>query len=390
MDAHPRGSARTPAVRRLGASIAYLAAVRFVLNAMQRTISVFLPAIARGLGVSLESAGLLVSAKSLAGAAIPAVVATAGRGERRLRLATWGMMLFTAGTLLTAATSVYAGALAGFVLLGLAKPAFDTAAIAYVADRTPYDRRARYLSILELTWAGGLLIGAPACGWLISRFDWTAPFWVAAALGAGAIASAPFFLDADDGGDELRRAPLALNRSAIALLGVLVAISVGSEIAFVVFGAWMEDVFDLSLVALGVASLAIGVAELIGEGGVFALADRVGKRRMVMLGSAVSAIGYAVLASVADDLTLSLVVLGFVFIAFEISVVSAIPLATEVVPNARARFLALIIVAISIGRAIGAAIGPLIYRSGGMPANALVAAATMVVALVLTVRWVEE
>ncbi|MEX2322901.1 MAG: MFS transporter [Acidimicrobiia bacterium] len=377
-------------MRRLGASIAYLAGVRFVFNTILRMMSVFLPAIARGLGVSLESAGLLVSARSLAGAAIPAVVATAGRGERRLRLATWGMVLFTAGALLTAATSVYAGALAGFVLLGLAKPAFDTAAIAYVADRTPYDRRARYLSIIELTWAGGLLIGAPACGWLISRFDWTAPFWVAAALGAGAIASAPFFLDADVGDGELRRAPLALNRSAIALLGVLVAISVGSEIAFVVFGAWMEDVFDLSLVALGAAGLAIGAAELIGEGGVFAFADRVGKRRMVMFGSGASAIGYAALAGVADDLTLSLVVLGTVFIAFEITVVSALPLATEVVPHARARFLALIIVAVSIGRAIGAAIGPLVYRSGGMPANALVAAGTMAVAFVLIIRWVRE
>ncbi|HUG75195.1 MAG TPA: MFS transporter [Acidimicrobiia bacterium] len=377
-------------MKRLGAAIAYLAAVRFVFNTILRMMSVFLPAIARGLGVSLESAGLLVSARSLAGAAIPAVVATAGRGERRLRLATWGMMLFTAGALLTAATSVYAGALAGFVLLGLAKPAFDTAAIAYVADRTPYDRRARYLSIIELTWAGGLLIGAPASGWLISRFDWTAPFWVAAALGAGAIVSAPFFLDADVGDGDLRRAPLALNRSAIALLGVLVAISVGSEIAFVVFGAWMEDVFDLSLVALGAAGLAIGVAELIGEGGVFSFADRVGKRRMVMFGSGASAIGYVALAGVADDLTLSLVILGVVFIAFEITVVSALPLATEVVPHARARFLALIIVAVSIGRAIGAAAGPLVYKSGGMPANALVAAATMLIALVLIVRWVRE
>lgn len=377
-------------MKRLGASIAYLTAVRFVLNTILRMTSVFLPAIARGLGVSLESAGLLVSTRSLAGAAVPAVVATVGRGERRLRLATWGMVLFSAGTLVTAATSVYVGALAGFVLIGLAKPTFDTAAISYVADRTPYDRRARYLSILELTWASGLLIGAPACGWLISRLDWTAPFWVAAALGGIGVVAAPFFLDADSGDGAPQRRPLALNRSAVALLAVLVAISVGSEIAFVVFGAWMEDVFDLSLVALGVASVAIGLAELVGEGGVLALADRVGKRNMVLIGCTASAAGYVALAGVADDLTLSLIVLVIVFIAFEIAVVSAMPLATEVVPHARARFLALIIVAVSIGRAIGAAVGPLVYRSGGMSLNAVVAAGMMAIAVGLMVRWVRE
>jgi predicted MFS family arabinose efflux permease len=83
-------------------------------------------------------------------------------------------------------------------------------------------------------------------------------------------------------------------------------------------------------------------------------------------------------------------VLGVIFVAFELTVVSALPLATEVVPHARARFLALIIVAVSIGRAIGAAIGPLVYKSGGMPANALIAAGTMFIALVLILKWVRE
>jgi predicted MFS family arabinose efflux permease len=73
-------------VRGLRPSLTYLTAARFVLNSTHRMVSVFLPAIARGLGVSLEQAGLLASARSLAGVATPAIVATAGRAERRLRL----------------------------------------------------------------------------------------------------------------------------------------------------------------------------------------------------------------------------------------------------------------------------------------------------------------
>lgn len=374
----------------LRASIAYLTAARLVLNIVHRMISVFLPAIARGLGVSLEQAGLLASARSLAGAATPLVVASAGSGERRVRLVVWSMALFGAGAGMTAASSVYLGALAGFVLIGLAKPAFDTAALAYVADRTPYEKRARYLTIMELTWAAGLLVGAPAAGWLIGRFDWHAPFWAATALGAVAVVTAPLFLEADPRPDERRREPLRLDRSALGLLAVLFVLSVSAEVTFVVFGAWLETAFNLSLVALGAASIVIGTAELVGEGSVLLFADRVGKRRMVMGGLAAASVGYLAFSTVTEAMVLGLTVFGLTFIAFELTIVSAMPLATETVPRARSRYLALIIVAVSIARAGGSALGPVVFGVGGMPAVAVVSGVGMAVALVMVWRFVEE
>jgi MFS transporter, DHA1 family, inner membrane transport protein len=377
-------------VRGLGPSITYLTTARLVLNMLHRVTSVFLPAIARGLGVSLEQAGFLVSARSLAGAATPAIVLTAGRGERRLRLIVWSLLLFSAGAAITAASGVYAGALAGFILTGLAKPGFDTAALAYVSDRTPYHRRARYLSIMELTWAGGLLIGAPAAGWLIGRIGWQAPFWAAATLGAIAVAAAPAFLDADSAPHGGKPRPLALNRSAIGLLAAFFVLSAGAEASFVVFGAWLEDEFALSLVALGAAAIVIGAAELFGEGTVLAFADRAGKRRMVLGGLMISTVGYVALSTTTDVLVAGLTILGVIFVAFEVTIVSAMPLASEVVPAARSRYFALIIVAVSIGRAGGAAVGPFVFTTGGMSANALVSAVGTAVALLIVWRIVEE
>ncbi len=72
------------------------------------------------------------------GLATPAAVRVLGRGERRHRLIVAGLTMFAVGAAITAATGVFAGALVGFILLGLGKPVFDVAAQAYLSDRTPY------------------------------------------------------------------------------------------------------------------------------------------------------------------------------------------------------------------------------------------------------------
>jgi len=365
----------------------YLTASRLVVNTAFRFVFPFLPAIARGLGVSLERAGLLLSARSISGIATPLVVATVGRGERRLRLAGWSLGLFAVGAAVTAATGVYAGALVGFVLLGLGKPGFDAAAQAYIADRTPYHRRARYLSVLELTWASGLLLGAPAAGWLISRFGWRAPFWWVAILVGLAAALAPASLDRDRPAAEQEGAATKLGRSATSLLAVVALFSLAAELTFVVFGAWLEDRFALSLTALGVASLVVGLAELSGEAAVLVFADRIGKRRMVVAGLLASGFGYLMLGGLGGSLVPGIAALSLTFIGFEVTIVSAIPLATEVAPAARARYLALLMVAISIGRAAGDAVGPALFRWHGLAANTTASAAVTAIALTGLLRW---
>ena len=376
--------------RSLRRSVIFLTGSRLVLNTAYRFVYPFLPEISRGLGVSLEQGGLLVSARSLVGMATPAVVATAGRGGRRYRLVVTALAMFAVGAAITAATGLYWGAIAGFALLGLGKPAFDSGAQAYVADRTPYERRARALSVLELTWAGGLLLGAPAAGWLITRAGWEAPFWVVAGLAAVAALLTPLAMDRDTGGEPSGRGRLGLTRSTKSLLAIVLLFSLAAEITFVVFGAWLEARFALSLTALGGAAVVVGLAELAGEGGVLAFADRVGKRRMVAWGLSVLSMGYVGLALASGSLAWGLAVLALSFIAFEVTIVSAIPLATEAAPGARTTFLAWMWVFVSLGRAIGSAVGPFLFGAGGMAANTLVSAGLSMVALLVLHRGVQE
>lgn len=378
-----------PPKPRLATALGYLTATRLLVNTLHRFVFPFLPAISRGLGVSLEQAGLLVSARSLTGVATPFVVSAIGRGERRVRLIVGGSLLFGAGMAVTAAAGIYAGAIAGFVLIGLGKPAFDAAAQAYIADRTPYEKRARYLSIIEFTWAGGLLVGAPAAGLLIDRFGWEAPFWATAILvGIGAVL-APLLLDPDTRGRVGRPGRLRITRSAMAVLAMTLLFSLAAETTTIVYGAWLEDEFALSLAALGLASTVVALAELAGEGAVLAFADRMGKRRMVAWGILVSAFGYVALGALGGGLVPGLIALSIAFIAFEITIVATIPLATEMVPAARSRYLALLTVAISLGRAAGDALGPVLFEWRGLVANTTLSAVAAVGSLVVLYAFTE-
>ena len=371
-------------------SLGFLSAERLVMNTAFRFVYPFLPVIARGLGVPLEQAAYLISVRHRAGLGTPAVTRVVGRGERRHRLIVTGMLLFVAGSAVTAATSAYVGALIGFALIGLAKPVFDVSSQAYISDRVPYEKRARYLSVFEFTWAGALLVGAPATGWLISRTDWATPFWVFGALTIVALLLVPRFIDADHPVSESRHSKGRFNRSGLAFLVVAGFFALASEMIVVVFGAWLEDSFGLSLVALGGAAFLIGASELAGEGATFAFTDRIGKRRAVLIGLTISAIGFALLVPARGEMGLGLAVLAIALFGFEFTIVSSIPLASELVPTARARYLAWMVVSMSLARGLGAALGPNLFDTFGLPGPAIAAVVADVIAAVVLVAFVRE
>ncbi len=360
------------------------------MNTAYRFVYPFLPVIARGLGVPLEQAALLVSVRHFSGLATPAVARLAGSGERQRKLIVTGMLLFIAGSVITALTSAYVGALIGFALLGLAKPVFDVSSQSYVAARVPYERRARYLAVFEFTWAGALLIGAPATGWLISQTQWRTPFVVFGILSLVALAINRRFIDADSHDAAGNGKQERFTASARRFLVVAGLFALASEMIVVVFGAWLENSFGLSVLALGGAAFLIGASELTGEGATFAFTDRIGKRRAVLAGLVVSGIGYAALVPASASLGMGLAVLALALFGFEFTIVSSIPLASELMPGSRTRYLAWMVVSMSLARGIGAAIGPVLFDSFGIPGPAVAALASVIVAAVSLVSGVRE
>ncbi|MCP3973428.1 MAG: MFS transporter, partial [bacterium] len=186
------------------------------------------------------------------------------------------------------------------------------------------------------------------------------------------------------------RGKLNLTRSGIALMIVAGLFSAAAESISVVLGAWFEDAFAIKLGAIAGLTALIGLFELSGSSLTALITDRLGKKRAVMTGLIVGATGYALMAVGRDSIVLGVGAALLAFAAFEFTIVSMYPLASEAVPHARARYLAWLLVVVSAGRTAAAFFGTRIFVSVGFGANAMLAVLINVVALALLTWLVVE
>lgn len=360
--------------------------LKLVLNTAVRLVYPFLPAIARGLDIGIGQAGALVSVRWVAGFASPVAIGVAGRRATSRALMLAGLGLFAVGSLVTAWLGVLWGAIVGFALIGFAKPLFDVGAQAHVAERVPWHQRSRHIGLLEVAWAGGLLIGAPVAGWMIEGGSWNTPFLALGLAGAGGMVAVAL-LDRGESNDgdpiELADKP-KVHGAARAFLVVGGIVGFTLEILLVNLGVWLENDFGLALLALGGVGTVIGVAELVGEGGVVAITDRVDKRRALSLALGLAAIVFVAFAWASASLSLGVAVLAVGISLIEYTIVSGMSVATELHPGNRTGYLAWFAVATGIGRIAGDVAGPPLFESGGMGVTAFVAAGSaLAAALVL-------
>lgn len=370
------------------------------LNVPMRLTVYFLPAISRGLGVSLGAASLLVSLRSLAGVSAPLFGMVSDRiGARRVMIV--GLSLLVAGAALVAGLPWYVTVLVGFGILGLSKSAYDPAMQSFVGRRVSYERRGRALGIVELSWSAALLL-MPLCGVLIDRVDWRAPFALVAILGVGAWWLTRRFLSPDPVAEEQRRdrpinsgygpravfqslAPLFQDRNTRLALAITVLLILAQDCMMVVFGAWMEHAFGLTLTVLGLATLIFGLAELTAELGVAFVSDRLGKRRAVFLGVVGMGLGFLVLPTLNKNLGYALAGTAFLTLAFEFSIVGLIPIVSGLNAESRGTLMSLNVAAASVGRMVAAPLAVALYRMGDIGRNGLLSAAVCVLVLVLLV-----
>jgi predicted MFS family arabinose efflux permease len=351
---------------------------RTVTNTSFRIVYPSLPSLARGLGIPLRIASLLVTLRMVAGLATPFFGALADRWGRR-RVMVFALVLSSLTSLLLAGVGTFAAAVVAFALYGVVKAFYDPAVHAYVGDAIPYRERGRAVGVVELSWSGAWLLGVPASGFLIERFGWRGPW--AALVGLGLVGAGLTYVGlppiprshaADDGRsffvaivrtwrDLLRR------RAVVFLLLTALFLILAVEIPFIVYGAWLESSFGLSFSTLGLASTVVGVSEATAELGTTVVTDRLGKRRSVLIGLSGLVVSLVALPWLARfGLAPAMVGVVAMMLTFEFAIVSLLPLATELAPEARALLLALTLAMFNLARFVGGAVGGWLWQGAGI------------------------
>ena len=155
----------------------------FAIGTTEFVIVGLVPTIANDLGVSLPSAGLLVSLYAV-GVAIGAPVLTAltGRWNRKIVLISL-MGLFVLGNLLAWQAPSYETLIIARILTGLAHGVFFSIGSMIATSLVSKDKEASAIAIMFTGLTVALVTGVPLGTWIGQHFGWRATFLVVSALG---------------------------------------------------------------------------------------------------------------------------------------------------------------------------------------------------------------
>ena len=364
---------------------------KLLLNTARRMVYPFAPAFARGLGVDLAAITSIIALNQATAVLGPVGASFADRyGNRRIILL--AMVLLCLGGFAAGLVPLYGALLLSLFLAGLAKSIFDPSFQSFIGSHVPFEQRGRFIGITELAWAGATLLGIPLAGVTIQTFSFQTPFLV-----IGILAAACFFLILKlmpkdippKRTDAAQRSMLwsnwkqvIKNRRVLGMLGFAFFMALGSDTLFVVYGIWLEQSYGLSLAAIGLGTILIGIAEVAGEAVTAFFSDRVGLLKTIFIGIVLTAGGYFLLPALDRGVPHVLGGLFLVFFCFEFTIVTAMGLATELMPELRASTLSAFYAVGGLGRVAGAFCGGLIWSHTGIVAISLIAGSCTLAALV--------
>ncbi len=364
----------------------------FAIGTTEFVIVGLVPTIAGDLGVSLPSAGLLVSLYAL-GVAIGAPVLTALTGKwNRKHVLLSLMALFVAGNILAWQAPSYESLITARILTGLAHGVFFSIGSTIATGLVPKDKEASAIAIMFTGLTVALVTGVPLGTWIGQNFGWRATFLVVSGLGTLALIGSALLV------------PNNLKQSKPATLGEQMKVLVqprlllvylmtilgygGTFTAFTYLAPILQEESGFAPSAISLIMLVYGVSVAVGNiyGG--KLADKNGPvRALSFIFTILSAILFALTFTMESKVAAVITVLvwgAFAFGSVPGLQVYVVQLAEKFAPNAVDVASGLNIAAFNIGIALGSIIGGSIVDGMQLSDTAWIGALITLIALVAT------
>ena len=345
------------------------------VNTAIRWIPFFLPTLAVAFGSSTAALALLLGVAEGSGLTTIAVGRFLDAGRERLVIIV-ALLAIAVSSALAIVGSIWTFA-AAVVILGAASGHVTVGGHAWISARVPFDRRARFIGVYEISWASALLVGVPIIAALIASFGWRAPFIAVGVAGVVAAILVGTITDsvATNRPDTAAEDKTPLTTDAWLIIGASSATAMAGLTTIVVAGTWLDEVFGVSTGGVGLVAMAFGVAELTASSASSAFADRLGKRRTIQFSIACTLFGLAIIASAGGSLIVGTIGLLVFFLGFEYSIVTSFSLVSEAMPAARGRVLGIGNGTNTLARGVGVSSAGLLYETFGITGPVALSAA---------------
>lgn len=366
----------------------------FAIGTTEFVIVGLVPTIALDLGVSLPSAGLLVSLYAL-GVAIgaPLLTALTGRWPRKPLLLAL-MALFIAGNLLAYLAPGYSSLITARVLTGLAHGVFFSIGSTIATSLVSKDKEGSAIALMFSGLTVALVTGVPLGTWIGQYFGWRMTFLAVALLGLiafiGSLLLVPRQLKQGQPASVLQQLKV-LTEPRLLLVFAMTAVGYGGTfVAFTYLAPILQQVSGFAPGAVGLIMLVYGVSVAAGNIWGGKLADKHGPVKALSLIFTALALVLAVFSLTAPHpvlVVLTVLLWGaFAFGNVPGLQVYVVQLAEKYCPQAVDVASGLNIAAFNIGIALGAWLGGLVVATQPLTHTGWIGGLIVLVALALT-RW---
>ncbi|BEM31491.1 MFS transporter [Serratia marcescens] len=363
----------------------------FAIGTTEFVIVGLIPTIAEQLGVTVPSAGLLVTIYAL-GVAIGAPVLTALTSRIPRKMLLVGLMvLFTLGNLLAWQSPSYESLVIARLLTGLAHGVFFSIGSTIATSLVAKEKAASAIAIMFGGLTVALVTGVPLGTFIGQQFGWRETFLAVSLIGAVATVASIILVPnniKNQGSAGVREQLKVLTHPRLLLIYAITALGYGGVFTtFTFLAPMMQELAGFSAPTVSWILLAYGVAVAVGNIWGGKLADRHGAVRalsFIFAALAVLLLVFQFTASYSIAALLTVIVMGvFAFGNVPGLQVYVVQKAAQYTPNAVDVASGLNIAAFNIGIALGSVIGGQTVASLGLAQTPWIGALIVVVALLL-------